>query len=114
MTKNKIRAHPRRSASATFFSRVYALVRQVPRGRVATYSQIAQALGMPRGARSVGWAMRACGDDVPWHRVVNAQGKISLRGTDGYLEQRARLEEEGVKFDREEKVDLGKFGWKKI
>lgn len=102
------------SASPTFFVRVYALVRQIPRGRVVTYGQIARALGAPGAARTVGWALRACDDDLPWHRVVNAQGKISLRPTEGYHAQRARLREEGVRFDREGKIDLEKYGWKRI
>ncbi len=112
--KNNFRVRPSQSASNNFFHRVYALVHNVPRGRVVTYGQVARALGMPHGARTVGWAMRACEDDVPWHRVVNAQGKISLRPTNGYHEQRLRLKEEGVKFDREGKVDLAKYAWKKL
>lgn len=55
--------------------------------------------------------MRVCKEDVPWHRVVNAQGEISLRPTGGYYEQRARLEEEGVRFDRNGKIDLRRYGW---
>ncbi len=97
----------------TLFTRVYAIVRRIPRGRVVTYGQIARALGMPRGARTVGWAMRACDDaTVPWHRVINAQGKISLRPTTGFHEQRARLRAEGIRFDREGKIDLKKYGWR--
>ena len=97
-----------------FFSRVYALARQVPRGRVVTYGQLARALGAPRAARTVGWAIRACPADVPWHRVVNAHGEISLRPTAGYHEQRARLKAEGICFDRVGRIDLNKYGWKKI
>ena len=102
------------TASPNIFSCIYSLVRKIPRGKVATYGQIARALGMPRGARTVGWAMHDCPDDVPWHRVVNAQGKISARPTLGFIAQRARLKAEGVRFDREGKIDLEKFGWKKI
>ncbi len=97
-----------------FFPRVYALVRKIPRGRVATYGQIARALGAPRAARTVGWAMRACDHAVPWHRVVNAQGRISVRPTSGYHEQHARLKEEGVRFDREGRINLRKYGWSQI
>ena len=104
----------RPTASPNFFRRVYALVHQVPRGRVVTYGQIAHALGAPRAARTVGWAMRDCPDRVPWQRVVNARGEISLRPTSGYHEQRARLREEGVQFDRAGRIDLNKYGWKKI
>ncbi len=97
-----------------FFARVYALVRHVPRGRVVTYGQIARALGAPSAARAVGWAMRECPDDVPWHRVVNARGEISLRPTTGYHEQRARLAEEGVRLDRTGRIDLTRYGWREI
>ena len=108
------RSHFRSTLSQNLFRRVYALVRQVPRGRVVTYGQIAHALGAPRAARTVGWAMRDCPDRVPWQRVVNARGEISLRPTSGYHEQRARLREEGVRFDRAGRIDLDKYGWKKI
>lgn len=100
--------------SVSFFSRIYTLVRRIPRGKVATYGQIAHALGAPHAARTVGWAMRACPDNVPWHRVVNARGEISLRPTMGYHEQRARLKAEGVRFDRTGKIALKKYGWNKL
>ncbi len=58
--------------------------------------------------------MHDCPDDVPWHRVVNSRGEISLRPTAGYHEQRARLKEEGVCFDRKGRIDLNKYGWKKV
>ncbi len=110
----RIRVSPRLSASNTLFKRVYTLVRKIPRGRVATYGQIARALGMPRGARTVGWAMRACDGAAPWQRVVNARGGISVRPTPGFREQRARLRAEGIRFAREGKIDLKKYGWKEI
>ena len=102
------------ATSTTFFSRVYTLVRKIPRGKVATYGQIARAIGAPGAARSVGWAMRVCPDHVPWHRVINAKGEISLRPATGYHEQRARLRAEGVRMNRAGKIDLQKYGWKKI
>ena len=100
--------------SNAFFQKVYALVRRIPHGKVATYGQIARALGSPRAARTVGWAMHDCPDQVPWHRVVNARGEISLRPTSGYHEQRARLKAEGIRFNRAGKIDLAKYGWKGI
>ena len=94
-----------------FFERVYDLVQQIPVGRVATYGQVAALLGTPRGARAVGWALRALpasrARTVPWHRVVGAGGRISLRGGSGPVEQRRRLRREGVRF-RNERVDLEK------
>ncbi|TMI76627.1 MAG: MGMT family protein [Bacillati bacterium ANGP1] len=100
----------RRGSASPFFSRVYALVRRIPRGRLASYGAIARALGDPRAARTVGWALRACPDDVPWHRVVNAQGKISWRPTGGYQLQRAQ----GVRFTRGGRIDLEQFGWRAL
>jgi methylated-DNA-protein-cysteine methyltransferase-like protein len=86
-----------------FFARVYAAVRAIPRGRVATYGQVAALLGVPRGARAVGWALRAlpAGNSVPWHRVVGAGGRISIRAGAGPELQRRRLRAEGVAFRSE-------------
>jgi methylated-DNA-protein-cysteine methyltransferase-like protein len=98
----------------SFFDQVYQLVRRVPPGRVATYGQIARLLGNPRAARTVGWALHSLpeGSDVPWQRVINAQGTVSLdaRGPGGAL-QRALLEAEGVCFDEHGHIDLGVYGW---
>jgi methylated-DNA-protein-cysteine methyltransferase related protein len=103
-----------RPRSAAIFRRVYAFVRTVPRGRVVSYGMVARALGMPRGARTVGWALSACPRDVPWHRVVNAQGKISWRPSGGHDKQRALLRREGVRFDRQGRIDLERFGWRRV
>jgi methylated-DNA-protein-cysteine methyltransferase-like protein len=103
-----------RHAETSFFHRVYALVRRVPRGRVVTYGQLARALGAPRATRTVGWAMRVSPDHVPWHRVVNARGEISLRPCTGYHEQRSRLKAEGVRFDRAGRIDLILYTWRGI
>jgi methylated-DNA-protein-cysteine methyltransferase-like protein len=92
---------------------VYAAVRGIPRGCVATYGEIARLLGVPRGARAVGWALRSLTPArerrVPWHRVVGAQGRIALRRGVGPLLQRRRLREEGVTF-RNGRVDLSRHG----
>ncbi|MCB9666254.1 MAG: MGMT family protein [Alphaproteobacteria bacterium] len=84
-----------------FHAEVYAIVREIPFGRVATYGDVASALGAPSVARQVGWALAALReDDVPWHRVVNAQGRISARGDLARATlQRTLLEAEGVVFD---------------
>jgi methylated-DNA-protein-cysteine methyltransferase-like protein len=102
-----------------FYIRVWTLVRQVPRGKVATYGQIALMLPPPAGVdfesvrafgpRWVGGAMAVCPDDVPWQRVINSQGKISERL--GAEKQRQLLEEEGIEFVKD-KVDLKKYGWR--
>jgi len=104
-----------------FNARVWEIVRQIPPGRVCTYGQIAAMIPLPDGmnlrdyeafgARWVGGAMAACPDDVPWQRVINAQGKISIRKTGGHLRQRALLEAEGVEFDERERIDLARYGW---
>lgn len=98
----------------SFFEQVYRVVRRIPPGQVATYGQIARILGAPRAARTVGWALHdvPSGSDVPWQRVVNSRGAISLesRGMGGAV-QRALLEEEGVRFDPDGRIDLAAYGW---
>lgn len=100
---------------SNFYEVVYQLVRQVPKGRVTTYGAIAAMAGNPMASRAVGYALRALppGSDVPWQRVINAQGKVSPRGIGERepLLQRHMLEKEGVVFDAEDRVDLRKFGW---
>ena len=88
-------------------------VREVPAGRVTTYGDVASALGSPRVARHVGWALAALRDaDVPWHRVINAKGMISFKGDTPRAElQRHRLEAEGVRFDARGRVELSRLRW---
>ena len=97
-----------------FHQRVYALVRQVPPGRVTTYGDVATLLGSPRVARHVGFALAALReDDVPWHRVINARGRISFKGDLGRAElQRALLQAEGIAFDALDRVDLPALRWR--
>ena len=96
----------------SLFPRIYEVVRQVPRGRVASYGQIAGIVGAGCDARMVGYAMAATpeGSDVPWQRIVNREGKISLSGQGGEI-QRMRLEAEGVTFDARNRIDMKRFGW---
>jgi methylated-DNA-protein-cysteine methyltransferase-like protein len=97
-----------------FFAQVYRLVRQVPPGKVTSYGAIARMLGHPRGARTVGWALHSLpeGSGVPWHRVINSQGRISTgRWEHAAGLQRALLESEGVVFDERGVVDWKRFGW---
>ncbi|HJQ19897.1 MAG TPA: MGMT family protein [Gemmatimonadaceae bacterium] len=96
------------------YARIYATVRRVPKGRVATYGQIARLAGLPGDARQVGYALHALprSTAVPWQRVVNAAGSISLRRTDGAITQRLLLEREGVRFDARGRVALATFGWR--
>lgn len=105
-----------------YFEQVWTLVRQIPVGCVMSYGQIAQALPVPDGSnpesyrrlgpRWVGRAMRHCPDDVPWWRVINSQGKISLPvDSTAATRQRERLLQEGVQFDERGRVDFKQFGW---
>jgi methylated-DNA-protein-cysteine methyltransferase-like protein len=98
-------------AHERLYTRIYTIVRQIPRGKVATYGQVAGIVG-DCTARMVGYAMAAAPDDVPWQRVINAQGKISPRADGwGSEAQRLRLEEEGVHLDADHKLDLKHYRW---
>ena len=99
-----------------FYTHVYRLVAQVPRGKVVTYGQVAVWLGAPGAARAVGTALRylprELSQQVPWQRVINASGGISIRGDVIRVEeQRWLLEHEGIAFDRAGKVNLKKYLW---
>lgn len=93
------------------YARIYLVVSQIPAGRVATYGQIAAIVG-DCTARMVGYAMAAAPDDLPWQRVINAQGKVSPRHDQwGAEAQRRRLQEEGLRFDANGTVDLASARW---
>ena len=103
------------AARPAMFEAFYRVVRNVECGRVATYGQVAAAAGYPRHARHVGRALAALSADsvdVPWHRVINARGRISPRGLDGSDElQRQLLDSEGIEFGIDGSIDLRRFGW---
>ena len=93
------------------FARIYEVVARIPRGKVATYGQVARLAGRVT-ARLVGYAMAACPEHLPWQRVINAKGECSPRKHgDGHLRQREVLERERVKFDRNGRVDLARCRW---
>ncbi len=104
-----------------FDARVWEVVRRVPPGRVTTYGAVAAAVPPPDGvlettyaafgARWVGSAMVRCPGDVPWHRVVNARGEVSLREGDGREEQWGRLRREGVVPGESGRIELRRYGW---
>ncbi len=94
--------------------RIWQVVSLIPKGKVATYGQIASLAGYPRGARLVGKTLSNLPREtnLPWHRVINAAGRISLaKGSDAYRRQRARLREEGVLFSRG-RTSMGKHQWR--
>lgn len=100
------------------YDRIYDIVRQIPWGKVATYGQIADLAKLYGKARLVGYALFRVqiADDIPWHRVINAKGEISYsfkRQGGDYL-QKVLLEEEGVKFKKNGKIDLNQYRWRSI
>lgn len=104
-----------------YHARVWEVVARIPEGRVCTYGAIAAAIPAPPGVddstyrafgpRWVGSALARCPEDLPWHRVVNAQGGISPRRGEGPIRQRERLQAEGVLFDERDRIDLSRFEW---
>jgi methylated-DNA-protein-cysteine methyltransferase-like protein len=98
----------------TLYTRFYTVVRRIPAGRVATYGQIARIADLPGYSRQVGYALHAlpAGTGVPWHRVINARGGISLRREPGWDQtQRLLLEREGISFNAAGTVALAIYGW---
>lgn len=96
------------------YARVYAVVRRIPTGRIATYGQVARLAGLGDHARMVGYALAAlpARTSVPWHRVLNAQGTVSRRRSGDTMSQRMRLEREGVHFDARGRASLTTFAWR--
>src|SRR5438552_17684342 len=103
------------SGAMTTYQRIYSAVRRIPRGRVATYGQIAELAGLEGHARQVGYALHTLPprSGVPWHRVVNARGQISARsGSDWGELQQHLLEAEGISFGRDGRISLERFQWR--
>jgi methylated-DNA-protein-cysteine methyltransferase-like protein len=96
-----------------FTSQAISLIQRIPRGKVATYGQIADLAGNRRGARMVVRILNSSCEkyDLPWHRIVNRQGQISLPRGNGYELQKELLEKEGVVFGSEDTIDLRKYLW---
>lgn len=105
---------PSEGSGQTFYEQVYDFVRAIPRGRVVTYGQVALELGSPAAARAVGYALYGLSSttDIPWWRVVNASGGISLRSRGAAADiQRRRLEAEGIRFNLEGTLALREYRW---
>ena len=103
------------AAARSAWDQIYAVVRRIPRGRVATYGQVASLAGLANHARQVGYAMHALQSDsgVPWHRVLNYRGGVSERSVAGMERvQRALLESEGIAFGPRGRVDLTRVQWR--
>ena len=96
------------------YQKIYDTIKRIPSGKVATYGQIARLADLPKQARMVGYALYSLpeGQDIPWHRVINARGEISqLPDPEWKTKQRYLLESEGVVFDSNGRIPLDKFQW---
>lgn len=114
--KTKVRASKAEPAALeSFFERVIKILKQIPRARVATYGQVARLAGNPRGARQVAWILSSSSrrHNLPWFRVINSRGTISLPPGDGFEEQRRRLAAEGVAPDANGVYSLKDRQWRK-
>ena len=99
-----------------FFRQVVLHIRKIPKGKVATYGQIAHLAGKEQGSRGVGWILHACAKyhKLSWHRVINSQGRISFpKGSKNFFLQKKLLAQEGVQMNSSQKIDLDEFQWKK-
>ena len=103
------------TAKSSSYARIYQVVRRIPRGRVATYGQVASLAELGGHARQVGYAMHAIPEDVfvPWQRVINAKGEVSPRAEPGMERlQQSMLEDEGLVFEANGRIDLGRYQWR--
>jgi methylated-DNA-protein-cysteine methyltransferase-like protein len=101
------------SENDSFSRRVKELTKRIPKGKVATYGQIAAYAGNPRAARQVVWILHSCSgkEKLPWHRVINSKRRISLKPNYGYEIQKELLRQEGVEFGKNDTVDFKRFLW---
>ncbi len=114
MASNRQATRADASGVAALYQRIYAVIRTIPRGRVATYGQVAELAGIPGGARISAAALKVGGGQVPWHRVVGKRGmfgRIAILDPVGAATQRARLTRERVAIDDRGAIDLRVFGW---
>jgi len=101
------------SQCSSFSQRVKKIIQKIPKGKVATYGQVAVYAGHPRAARQVVWILNSSSrkDKLPWHRVINRKGSISLKPGYGYEIQKGLLRKEGVKFGKDDKIDFDLYLW---
>ncbi len=102
-----------KTTALSFHKRVITAIKKIPKGKVATYGQIAALAGNPRAARQVVRVLHSCSDKdkLPWHRVINCKGSISLKRGQGYELQKAMLADEGVIFGEHDLIDLNRYLW---
>jgi len=95
------------------YKTIKRIVKSIPPGRVCTYGEIAACAGNHRAARQVAWVLHSSSkkDGLPWHRVINKKGRISLKNFDGYELQKSLLQKEGVVFDKHDTVDFERYLW---
>jgi len=101
------------NTNTSFHQRVKDIIKRIPQGKVATYGLIATYAGNPRAARQVAWVLHSSPrkDKLPWHRVINSKGSISLKPNCGYEIQKQLLEKEGVKFGKHDNIDFDRYLW---
>jgi len=99
--------------SKTFYQRVIKVIKNIPKGRVCTYGKIATFAGNSRAARQVAYILHSSSrkENLPWHRVVNSKGRISLKPNHGYELQQRLLEREGIVFNEDDCINLKRFLW---
>lgn len=102
--------------ASPFTQKIVETIRAIPEGRVSTYGRVAALAGNRRGARQVARVLHSSSrtENLPWHRVVNREGRISLSELQGYGEQKRLLLAEGIRFDATDRIDLDRFGWQPL
>lgn len=97
----------------SFTQRVKDVIKKIPQGKVATYGQVAALAGNPRAARQVVWILNSSSrkDELPWHRLVNGKGQISLKRNHGYEIQKKLLQKEGVNFSEKDTINFKRYLW---
>ena len=97
----------------SFYNKTVNIIRQIPYGKVATYRQLALLAGNPKSARQVAWILHSSSgkESLPWHRIINSKGMISLKPGYGYELQKKLLEDEGIVFDEKNIIDLCRYSW---
>lgn len=103
-----------KKVNSSFSQKVKDIIKKIPKGKVATYGQIATYSGNPRASRQVAWILHSSSkkDNLPWHRVINSKGLISLPHNGGYEIQKELLKKEGIVFGRNDKIDFNRYLWR--